>query len=179
MRVGGSFVWRSNSSAELNVQSYGTAAKGKKVVFVAGGVGINPLMSMLSSIGESRMESLEVELLYSVKVSKDPKNVAVSEILFLERLADLFRTFERGLLKLFLTGTANGDGSLEWQGGRIAYRGRRIMDRDLEEALGSRGVRKETVCYVCGVPEMTDSIVGWLSRAEGMSAERVFCEKWW
>lgn len=174
VRVGGSFVWPPTSLAELDVRELGKEGGIRKVVFVAGGVGINPLMSMLSSIAESDVEGLEVEFLYSVKKAAD-----VKEVLFLERVASILQRLRSGKLGLFFTGGEYGDGVLDWHGGKLPYRGRRIVEDDLKEALGPVEGRKGIVCYVCGVPGMTDLIVEQLSRAEGMSTDRVLCEKWW
>ena len=56
---------------------------------------------------------------------------------------------------------------------------RRITEEDLCDALGSISEREQAVAYVCGPPVMTDWAVERLRDAEGMSSERVLCEKWW
>ena len=56
---------------------------------------------------------------------------------------------------------------------------RRILHSDLLDALGPERKREGTVAYVCGPPKMTDEFVEMMKRAEGMSEERVLCEKWW
>ena len=56
---------------------------------------------------------------------------------------------------------------------------RRILHSDLLNALGPEHKRAGTVVYVCGPPKMTDEFVEVMRRAEGMSEERVLCEKWW
>src|SRR5690606_29994823 len=72
IRIGGSFVFPAALPAPL-------LSTLRRVVFVAGGMGINPLVSMLSWSGEQtagaadggiRWGDLEVEALYSVK---DPR----------------------------------------------------------------------------------------------------------
>lgn len=91
-------------------------------------------------------------------------------------------------LSLFLTNLGDGDqGPIEH--GRLPNRtfGRRISDLDLTQALdgyrkplyGGGYDRQGTVCYVCGPPKMTDEFVAFLQNQEGMTQERVRCEKWW
>ncbi|KAM7198073.1 hypothetical protein V8F20_006318 [Naviculisporaceae sp. PSN 640] len=124
VRVGGSFVFPpfppNEKKKPLN-----------KVIFIAGGVGVNPLMSMLSYIGEIETETsraslspplseelknskkLQVHFLYSVKdpnpdtdqQSSEDKTVSShSQILFLKRISNLFSNGHvSGQFKLFLT----------------------------------------------------------------------------
>lgn len=177
VRVGGSFVW---PPAKIGVENV------KKVVFVAGGVGINPLMSMLSSIAEGKanggLEGLDVEFLYSVKCGGQP--FVAGQVLFLQRLVGVFEKLGKPKrLKLFLTGKLVPEDVLESlesqiQSG-IEVLGRRITKLELDDVLGEMGKREGTVVYVCGVAKMTDWIVECVGKAEGMSEDRVFCEKWW
>lgn len=161
--------------------------KFKRVVFVAGGVGVNPLMSMVSFIagevvrkngldgGGERVE-LEVRFLYSSRGGEGGE-----EVLFLRRLGEVFKVLGRqGELSLFLTGSKEeGDESIEIEGQKITARKRRISDEDLLEALGPVEGRGKTLCYICGVPTMTDEFVEKTRKAEGMLEEHVLFEKWW
>ncbi|KAK7753123.1 hypothetical protein SLS62_004854 [Diatrype stigma] len=111
VRIGGSFVW---PPPGINVRSLL-----RKAVFVAGGVGVNPLVSMLSAIAENPnalAPSFEVEFLYSVRrpPGSGPTNdYKADQILFLDRIASIFapntpaagaRRGLKGKLRLFLTG---------------------------------------------------------------------------
>jgi len=96
-------------------------------------------------------------------------------------------------LSVFLTGPAAEGAATDDRGiiehGKLPNRtfGRRVTEADLVRAVdgyrtpvfGSEHDRQGTVCYVCGPPRMTDEFVGFLSRQNGMSEERVLCEKWW
>ncbi len=156
----------------------------KRVVFIAGGVGINPLISMLSVIAEQKKTGgveggnlgFDVIFLYSVRSSSDSEG-RNEEILFLSRLRDIFKLLDKeGELKLFVTGKKGG----EVQGSEgVKLERRRIDERDLEDALGDLGDRDGTVVYVCGVPGMTDRFVESAVKAEGMDGKRVLSEKWW
>jgi len=55
----------------------------------------------------------------------------------------------------------------------------RMTREDLMEALGPVEERNQTLCYVCGPPQLTDWAVHELKNAEGVEDERVLCEKWW
>lgn len=134
VRVGGSFIF-----PPPGAPSSFTADRSARVVFVAGGVGINPLISMASHLGELNAMSEakegasgpEVLFLYSVQAdqetapkgnsadgddddNEDGKNES-DRIPFLQRLALLFsREAIRGQLRVFLTGGgagSNSDGS--------------------------------------------------------------------
>lgn len=117
VRVGGSFVW---PPPGINVRAL------RRVVFVAGGVGVNPLVSMLSSLASSPPSSssppsapggggggdFEVHVLYSLR---DPcgagagaggpgRRREAARMLFLDRIARVFREGRvRGRLEVFLT----------------------------------------------------------------------------
>lgn len=170
VRVGGSFIW-----PPTGFESDGGKESLTKVVFVAGGVGINPMMSMMSFIHEQKKD-LEIEFLYSVKSTGSKADI--EKILFLERLKTIFREMARpGALKLFLTGDVSVK-KLEVPED-VAYARKRIAEDDIEEALGSIDMRRGVAVYVCGVPEMTDWVTEYAGTATGMSPSRVFCERWW
>lgn len=172
--MGGSFTW-----PPAHFQAEGR--KLKRVVFVAGGVGINPLMSMLSQlvINKDVDGDFEVKFLYS---TKDPGGSKIKQILFLERVNEAINALgERGQMELFLT-----SGKLERVEDKdqtlsetLPGTKRRIERADLLRALGPVEERSDTVCYVCGVPGMTDDFVALAQNADGMDRRNVFFEKWW
>ncbi|KAK0720403.1 hypothetical protein B0H67DRAFT_576013 [Lasiosphaeris hirsuta] len=153
VRVGGSFVWPPPAAAVNTI---------RKVVFIAGGVGINPLVSMLSSLAESRPslpDGLEVQFLYSMRDPGPPRDAGA--MLFLERTVGLFANL-RGGLKLFLTGeggdAAGGEqGVVSCAGADVSFQSRRISVDDVAAILGPD--KERAVVYVCGVPTMTDHFV--------------------
>ncbi|KAH9999259.1 NADH-cytochrome b-5 reductase [Xylariaceae sp. FL0662B] len=177
VRVGGSFVW---PPPGINVRAL------RKVVFVAGGVGVNPLVSMIGALAESRNRPSNVQFLYSVKDPGEPGRA--SRILFLERLAAIFGGGAvKGKLQLFLTGgnrdedreegvVSCGEGRAE-----VTCKSRRMTVDDVVEAVGGAAEKRFAVVYVCGVPTMTDDFVHELVNPKGLGMEhhRVLCEKWW
>jgi ferredoxin-NADP reductase len=173
VRVGGSFVWPPVTSP----------AGVRRAVFVAGGIGINPLMAMLSHLAEAPAPlGFSVKVLYS---ARDPGvGRSAREILFLPRLAEVVeRLGDFDALELFLTpGEGEGNDGMAVIGGEdgeILYRGRRIRGEDLERVLGPVEERVGTVVYVCGVPGMTEKLVRRAKKAEGMDERHVLHEKWW
>ena len=187
IRVGGRFVYPPPDLSEEEVQEI------KRVIFVAGGVGINPIMSMLEHL---QLESLlkpsgisSMRLLYGTRATSG------EPILFHERIARILGKYMSGRPNtvaadrdyrgvLYVTGGTGSSsdriaGYEDLDTAHIELEYRRITRTDLLEALGPVPGRKDTVAYVCGPPKMTDEFVEILSRAEGMDSRRVLCEKWW
>lgn len=205
MRVGGSFVWPPPSPSLVlkdgDVDSKAQQQKLQRVVFIAGGVGINPLMSMLSHITELKAtlnvqskarshdaENVDGKLGFKIVFLYSSKHVPATdgEILFLSRLKQCFDILgEEGELRLFLTGKATlpADRELgqaaQHSTGDVRIQERRITPDDVRDVLGPVAERGGTVFYACGVPTMTDTFVKVAEMAEGMRAENVLCERWW
>ncbi|KAI1436061.1 hypothetical protein GGR50DRAFT_693623 [Xylaria sp. CBS 124048] len=200
VRVGGSFVW---PPAGIDVRAL------RRVVFVAGGVGVNPLVSMLcalKSVTNTATEFFdfdpEVHFLYSLRdpgERTDGMTRDAEKMLFMKRIASLFhRGGVRGRLRVFLTSGVAGamgyedrdgviacreDGNGNGVGFHIPFLARRCTVQDVVEAAGSTlEERSQAVVYVCGVPTMTDEFVARLTGNEdgiGMESRRVLREKWW
>jgi hypothetical protein len=174
VRVGGSFVWPPPDVVVTLL---------RKVVFVAGGVGVNPLMSMLSHLAEGRAglsPNAEVHFLYTVRDPGQEERDA-ARILFLERIHTIFAKGKvTGHLQLFLTGVSgNSFSELECDGAEVTFEGRRMDVSDIASAIGQD--KRFCVVYVCGVPTMTDDLVEKLTSQTGLGLEpnRVLFEKWW
>ncbi|KAL6715648.1 hypothetical protein ACLMJK_006609 [Lecanora helva] len=195
IRVGGSFVWPPPNIDRKTI---------KRLVFVAGGVGIkyvvlpqllpdqyadwtlpgSPLISILTHLHQRpKQRPPALTFLYSAR--KDPSG-DLSSILFLDRLQRAFprdKSLPNWSFELFVTNTHPESRSAEAQetaatGARkIPYR--RLAKEDLLSALGPVNERNETVCYVCGPPGMTDWAVETIKDARGMDPQKVLCEKWW
>ncbi|KIX01869.1 uncharacterized protein Z518_09596 [Rhinocladiella mackenziei CBS 650.93] len=180
-RVGGNFVYPPLTLNREQCENLDRA------VFVAGGVGINPIMSMISAMHElgtqSRLGGMlrTVRVLYTSRREKT-QNGEGEDILFEKRLNDIaqaWRDHKEVDYKYTLFETS-GEGVREYKNtGNVACHGRRIKQEDLLEAIGPEGSRENTVVYVCGLPTMTDEFVAFLKQAPGMDENRVLCEKWW
>ncbi|KAF4982005.1 hypothetical protein FZEAL_2255, partial [Fusarium zealandicum] len=117
VRVGGSFVFPPRHVCPDEM---------RRVVFVAGGVGINPLVSMMGCIAEGGHD-VDVRVLYASKVPPS----GLSGVLFLDRIRGWFDEGRlRGELKVFATRRGEGRFGVE----------------HAKEAVGG----DEAVVYVCG-----------------------------
>lgn len=172
VRVGGSFTWPPPALTPESID---------RLVLVAAGVGINPLISIFSHLIRGRSRPKEIHFLYGTKT--DPK-LCPQKILFLPRLMDLagIEGDPKVTLSLFLTGTGS-EGPIEH--GKFPNRtfARRMGEKDLVQAIDGYGQedgdRSSTLCYVCGPAKMTDETVAFLQKQQGMEKDRVLCEKWW
>jgi NAD(P)H-flavin reductase len=151
----------------------------KRVVFIAGGVGINPLMSILSHISELPPPiPFYIKFIYTFRASGSSESICST--LFLERLAKTFANIRSPcVFEVFITKTEEQSGVILCGDAEVAFQGRRINVDDLLESLGPLEERAATIVYVCGVPEMTDKFVETIKAAPGMNERHVLCEKWW
>ncbi|KAF2399365.1 ferredoxin reductase-like protein [Trichodelitschia bisporula] len=150
VRVGGDFVWPREGI--------------QRALFVAGGVGINPLISMLAHVVETETPLEALDFMYTTKAPPPG-----SQILFLSRLLGLRARRPDLRVHLFLTSPAP---PLD-HGPDIAVHTRRLTSSDFAEVLGASG--PHTTAFVCGPPDMTDDAVEQLRDRTGA----VHCEKWW
>lgn len=174
VRVGGSFVW---PPRDIDASTL------RKAVFVAGGMGINPLISMISCLAEQSDVGFEVEIFYSFK---DPSGEREADrMLFVERIANIFaREKLHGNLKLFITrsevtDSVDGPDYVACNEVEVPFQSRRITTDDITAAV-ARDIAAAVV-YICGVPAMTDQFVAYLTSKDGLAMEpsRVMFEKWW
>ncbi|KAK4065328.1 hypothetical protein Trihar35433_7448 [Trichoderma harzianum] len=150
----------------------------KKVVFVAGGVGVNPLVSMLSYSAEGGGRGVgDVRFIYA---SKLPRSGKLLDIVFLDRITSLFGEGKvKGEVKLFVTAAGNAisqETTTSINGTQVEVLPRRLTMGDVEAAIGDR-LDQGTVVYVCGPPTMTDELVEKLAGI--VDPRRVLMERWW
>lgn len=190
-RVGGNFVYPPPTLGREDCEQIDRA------VFVAGGVGVNPIMSMISAMetqGPERLGGMPrtMKVLYTSRRGRNAQSGEGEEILFEKRLADMAARWKGHKsvdykYTLFVTTGGDSQAKVETEesdpttGGAAAFKlePRRITQRDLADALGPEDERRNTVVYVCGLPDMTDDFVAWLQKQPGMDEKRVLCEKWW
>ncbi|KAL4913392.1 hypothetical protein BDW62DRAFT_214284 [Aspergillus aurantiobrunneus] len=186
IRVGGSFVWPPSGVKLEEIRN---------VVFVAGGVGINPLISMLSHLNNNDEStglfhpSLNIHVLYSSKLpdAMTPES-GLDQILFLPRLREIVRSQSqfrrlRITINLFLSCIHDQSSPLLLQPPEdLTIYPRRINQEDLCRTVSGADVKfapSETVCYVCGPPQMTDEVVNTITDLLNGQKDRIFFEKWW
>ncbi|XP_037092537.1 oxidoreductase NAD-binding domain-containing protein 1-like isoform X2 [Pollicipes pollicipes] len=141
----------------------------RPLLLVAGGVGVNPLISILRHCRDLRDEArhtghgytpMPVALVYSAR--------SPAELLFKECIGAME---EEGLVTahLFVTGK-----SLPAQDGRY-HRGR-LTSADLREVVRRLGA--DPLCYLCGPSAMIADVERWLTEL-GVPPESVRYERWW
>ncbi|PWI70951.1 hypothetical protein PCL_12319 [Purpureocillium lilacinum] len=194
VRIGGSFVFpplAAPSDSGSAAQQQQDLNNVRSVFFVAGGVGINPLVSMLSALAETSPlhgggggDALHVSVLYATKM---PASGNLSDVLFMERLAKLFGEGRlKGLLRIYATDGTGArlppEGTCELHGAQVKIRHGRISEEQVRTLVGERGPEASLV-YICGPPMMTDQLAAALTSGVGgkpfMEPGRVLTEKWW
>ncbi|CEJ94589.1 hypothetical protein VHEMI10108 [[Torrubiella] hemipterigena] len=168
VRIGGSFVL-----PEISLLS-----SLKRIIFVAAGVGINPLISMLGYLEEQRIPGLEVSLLFGVRV------LLGDEILFLDRIAAIFKPGKlRGCVRLFITPPETpATVPAYFHGIDVSLQQRRLTLDDILQELQKSGSVESRAVYLCGPPTMTDDIYAELTAAryaDMLHPHNVCIEKWW
>lgn len=180
-KIGGNFVYPPMTYNRQECESI------DRVVFIAGGVGINPIMSMISTLNEVGTSQIlggmvkNVRLLYTSRRETE-SNGRAAKVLFETRLMDIagkWNNHEQVDYKYSFFDTSGQLSDEQPRPNNMAVYSRRISQDDLFEALGPEDSRANTVVYVCGLPTMTDQFVELLQHAPGMEEKRVLCEKWW
>ncbi|KAF2093656.1 hypothetical protein NA57DRAFT_48001 [Rhizodiscina lignyota] len=168
VRVGGSFVW---PPPGIDVSSI------KKSIFIAGGVGINPLISIVSHMHDTNSMPENVHFFYAMRAKEEYKQ---SNLLSLPRLLAIAGARpEQFCLHVFLTGHPSSSLLTSLLDEHRIVHTRRLQSDDLLETFSQANATDGTVCYVCGPPAMTDEFVDFLKGLPMLQKERVLCEKWW
>ena len=163
VRVGGDFFYDPTPS-----NSCDSKAKSCDLFLMAGGLGINPLVSIL--LHHARLVELgqvtgRVRLLYSAS--------SVSELLFKEEIDTLCsRHFSWFTAQYFVS-------RQKLPSSHSTIIQRRIGEEDIATHLYSLNFSPAVVMsYVCGPPDMIDCVTQWLAQS-GLPQEHIHTEKWW
>ncbi|CAL8575659.1 hypothetical protein XPA_001570 [Xanthoria parietina] len=181
VRVGGNFVWPPPGIDPASI---------KTIALVAGGVGINPLMSILTHLRQNPQEPKRtISLIYGARA---PQSHDLSKILFLDRLRDYSWMGQQTtpFVKLYLTRCSEEE-AIDMND-RYSRPKEEVID--LHSALAGRidrealrnavdhadddEWRKQAVVYICGPAKMTDEFER-IYLDMGMEQGRVLTEKWW
>ncbi|XHG01398.1 hypothetical protein AWENTII_004781 [Aspergillus wentii] len=188
IRVGGSFVWPPSKVEPASI---------KNIVLIAGGVGINPLISILSHLNNNNETTntlyhpSHIHILYSTRLPNTnnapgaSSESALDRILFVPRLRQIIQCQSQShrlqiSLDLFITNLPDNSHLPTASPSELKIHSKRIAQDDIQKAIaGADNTLQpdETVCYLCGPPKMTDEMVGGLR--ELLGEDRVFFEKWW
>jgi ferredoxin-NADP reductase len=173
-RVGSEVRIRIGGTCTLK-NSADVAAATRPAVFVAGGIGISPILSLYRAHWETLQSGSKsaTTMLYSVSTQ--------DELVFGDELVDLIGKYgnvDRGdRLILTLTQQAPWEQDVkdtDTKPGLIEYR----MGRQLDDFLSSNMQAMDSDYYICGPPVMLDEAVQIL-RNQGVSDESINYEKWW
>lgn len=203
VRVGGSFVW-----PPLHRSVDGKLTRPPRaVIMIAGGVGINPFMSMIShlrsqhiastahghgsdSMGMNRasLQVPPVTLMYGIRRPKSPDSLP----LFIGQFQGMMKENAFPFRLEWYAGSnfAAASGTLETEqtsaDKNLGYIPSRMTLEDVRQAsrraLQHASLDKDdagVVYYVCGPKTMTDEFVEGIKGFPGVHDEDVLCEKWW
>ncbi|XP_036371458.1 oxidoreductase NAD-binding domain-containing protein 1 isoform X1 [Megalops cyprinoides] len=146
------------------------------LLLVAGGVGINPLYSILMHAVDLQRERLAqgcgyepgaVRLCYSAKSAQD--------LLFKKSIIQACQDFPGKFFCDFHVTRQSHDVDPEI---RPFINGGRISEQVLKEHLQHTAEDRDTLCYLCGPPPMIESVSEQLQRL-GVARDRILFEKWW
>ncbi|KAI9556142.1 hypothetical protein GHT06_018716 [Daphnia sinensis] len=165
IRVGGDFYYDPPSNVPI-----------PDMIFIAGGVGINPLLSILLQLkhhfhipNNEKYMPKNITLLYSAKQKE--------ELLFQDTISQLkngpLKSFD---YRFFVTRlTASNDHQCGQTGSQL--REGRLMEKDLQLAISKSDI-DNVICFICGPPPMTDAFHSQLIKM-GVTAKQIKYEKWW
>jgi NAD(P)H-flavin reductase len=155
----------------------------------------SPLISIISHLNNNDPDTIcpaKVHILYSSRLPESHDNLSLEEkleqILFLPRLRQIMQSHIQSrrtkiYLDLFLTNLPADLDDSRLGGTGLSVHAGRIRESDLHDVVvnvSDRSDLSDTVCYVCGPPGMTDSMVKVLGRTLGEGGEKkIFFEKWW
>jgi len=148
------------------------------VIFVAGGVGITPLYSMMLSLLSKKLEKPELQvkvtLIYSAQSEQD--------FLFLNEVKTLQTHFGIDLSLYLLIATSNDKNnstilhSWKKQSPQL-NQGQFNQERFAKIISASNSFSQTTSCFVCGPPSLIDDVVKFAETINNKSLS-VFHEKW-
>lgn len=129
-----------------------------RLLLVAGGVGINPILSMLRHLVAESDNWSEIELIYTA--------CNWEEILYKKEVLELMKKLPH--LNITVVLTQQNEENLPEDIDRVTF-SRKRLSRETFERFDSR----ETVAYLCGPPGLSDQINSWMKKTS------VNYEKWW
>jgi ferredoxin-NADP reductase len=134
----------------------------KPAVFVAGGIGISPLLSMYRQYTQERENGGGAQARFLYLVSKE------EELVFIDELVHLTSENGDGLV---LSLTQQKEWKRPLQGATC------LLGRDVMRAFLQNQVSQNTIYYICGPPTILEAID--LLEQKGVPSSNVVYEKWW
>ncbi|CAG8493323.1 4489_t:CDS:2 [Ambispora gerdemannii] len=169
IRVGGEFYYDAQKEKENGT---------RRLLFIAGGVGINPLMSMLASVIEAKEISFQneepenniekIQLLYSART--------LDELLFFGRIEQLTKK-NCGSLSFDCFYFLTREDPPSSQSPRINEKFLIDLLIDDHDDKDKKDI-KHLKSFLCGPTQMQKDVVGWLVNGVGLSENQVALENW-
>lgn len=172
----------SNVGDDIRVQVGGTCllstqSQTMPSIFVAGGIGISPLLGLYRQhlgvvVNSTRPPRPPVKFFYSVRTE--------DEVVFRNELTELLRPEDT----LTITLTQSSDWKAPGVEPNICYHvgrgltGFLVMSRESNNPENSRYSWKDAIYYICGPPSMQDDALTTLQNV-GVPNDRLFYERWW
>ncbi|KAK3105136.1 hypothetical protein FSP39_017991 [Pinctada imbricata] len=170
VRVGGDIYFDRDASQNLE-------RKDPNLLLIAGGIGINPIISIMSHVADlkTREDNSDsgkerAEPGYSGKCALLYSSSTVDELLFKDHILSICESFPHDM-KYYLHATQEGSQLPD------SIRKKRIDDSDLQECLTYLGT-ENILTYICGPPPMIHSIEEKLLKM-GLQQNQILYEKWW
>lgn len=139
-----------------------------ELLLVAGGVGINPLYSILLHTTDLLREGQSYNI-NSTHICYSAKNT--QELLFKSSILDMVREFPGSFSCQFHVTQQSAEVEASLQ--PVTRRGR-ITTQQLQAHVRPQS----TLCYLCGPPPMIEALSDTL-KGLGLSPDRILFEKWW
>ncbi|KAJ7386687.1 Oxidoreductase NAD-binding domain-containing protein 1 [Desmophyllum pertusum] len=144
------------------------------LLLVAGGVGINPLYSIVRHVADISTDSQhqytgKTMLLFSAK-NQD-------ELLYKDSLMEISKTCPSIRCKFFVTKPENGNCKTGADEIQNTYEHGRISESRLQEVVSSLD-RSQLICYICGPPPMIQRMSDILYKLN-IAKDRIHFERWW
>ena len=153
VRFGGDFYY-----PESDVQD-----QAHEILLIAGGVGINPLISILLQIAEDmkldKSYCQKLHLIFSAKTSK--------ELLFKETIEKILQEYPDKISADFIV-TRESDQRVT----------KKMVEHTLLTQFGLDFGQKRLLCYSCGPPKMIEDTNGFLLSL-GIPKDNIKYELWW
>uniref|UniRef100_A0A8C6WLX4 Oxidoreductase NAD-binding domain containing 1 n=1 Tax=Neogobius melanostomus TaxID=47308 RepID=A0A8C6WLX4_9GOBI len=155
LRVGGDFFFDPAPSGPV-----------LELLLLAGGVGINPLYSILLHAADLLREGRGIKSAHICYSAKDAQ-----QLLFKSSILDMVSEFPESLSCQFHVTQQSAEVEARLQ--PLTIRGR-ISTQQLQTHVRPQS----TLCYLCGPPPMIEALSHTLSGL-GLPADRILFEKWW
>lgn len=166
VRVGGSFYFD---------PLYGNANM-PDLLLIAGGVGINPLYSIVRHVADN-CSDLQVQENYTGKTMVLFSAKSTDELLFKDSLLEMSSRCPSIRCRFFTTNHETAGHNIHVSADNRQILHGRINETSIQEAISDLD-RSHLTCYICGPPPMIKDVTDILRKLD-INEHRIHFEKWW